>query len=376
MQPDTRTKILYVVTKGVWGGAQKYVYSLATNLPKDRFDILVVCGQGGTLKQKLESEGIRVIEIGSLKRDISLFSEIKSFLQLFNIINRENPDVLHLNSPKASGLGGLAGRLIGIRKIIQTVHGFSFNEDRGTLSKGFIAFFSWLTLELCHTTIVIAQNEMVQAIAMPFIDGSKIQLVENGIENVEFKDTETARKELLPLFSDSESHPVWIGTISELTKNKGHEYVILALSKIEKPFVFIVIGEGEERKNLETLIKKSGLDKKVFLVGFKDAANQYLKAFDIFTLTSRKEGLPYSILEAGLASLPVIASRVGGIPNILDDNQNGVLVEKGNINEIQKALEDLIQNQTKRTELGEKLKEKVEKEFSLEQMLEKTIRLY
>ncbi len=377
MQPLKKTKILYVITKGVWGGAQKYVYSLAVNLPKDQFEAVVVCGQGGILKEKLLEQNIRVIEINNLKRDISIIEEIKSFFTLYKILQSEKPDALHLNSPKASGLGALAGRLLGVEKIIFTAHGWTFNEDRSFLSKSIIWLLSWVTIIFCHKVIVIASKEKAQALNIPFVGRSKIELIRNGIEKIDFLEKIEARKKLLPSLSQNyESDTVWIGTIAELHKNKSHSYLITILSKVNHPFVCIIIGEGEERKKLEKLIATYRLEEKIFLVGFKEQASTYLKAFDIFTLISIKEGLPYGILEAGLASLPVIATRVGGIPDIIDSNTTGLLVSPENIHQTRDALEHLIENPEQRLEFGKNLHEKVEKEFSLEQMLEKTIKLY
>lgn len=377
MQPLKKTKVLYVITKGVWGGAQKYVYSLAVNLPKDQFEAVVVCGQGDILNQKLEEKGIKVYQISSLKRDFSFFSAVTIGLRMLKILYEVSPDVIHLNSAKASGVGAVAGRLLGIPKIVMTVHGFAFNEDRGVFSRSLIKIFSWITILLCHKSIVIAEKEERQALAMPFVRKKKIELIKNGIEKIDFLEKAEARNKLLPeLYSSFENNTTWIGTMAELHKNKGYEYTIRALSKIDKPFVFVALGEGEERKNLENLIREYRLEEKILLIGFKDKSAQYLKAFDIFTLTSIKEGLPYTLIEAGFASLPVVSSNVGGIPDIIDNNVNGILTESKNVSEIKNAIENLIENAETRENFGNKLREKVEKEFALDNMLKKTIALY
>lgn len=376
MQHKEKTKILYFITKGVWGGAQKYVYSLSTNLPQDRFDVKVVCGEGGALKNRLSEADVETIEIPNLKRDLSFFNEFKNFYNFYKTIKEEKPDIIHLNSAKASGLGALAGRILGVKQIVFTAHGWTFNEDRNTVSKTVIWLLSWVTVMLSHKVIVIATREKTQALKMPFVSANKIELVRNGAENIEFLNREDARKALLgDLYSNFDSSAVWIGTTAELHKNKGYKYVIEALAGISKPFVFIGIGEGEERHNLENLIEKNRLEEKVFLVGFKDNASKYLKAFDIFTLTSTKEGLPYCILEAGLAGLPVVASRIGGIPDIINEN-TGILVKKENVDQIKSSLETLIEQHSTREDFGNKLLEKVRNEFSLDQMLEKTIKIY
>ncbi len=372
-----KLKICYVITKGNWGGAQKYVYNLATALPKDQYDVFVICGEGEVLKNKLEEKGIKVYELTNLKRNISFFREYKSSLAMLKIIYREKPDVLHLNSPKASGFGSVAGRLVGTGVIIQTIHGFAFNEDRNVLSKALIYFFSWLTIVLCHKTIVINSKEERQTLAMPFVSKNEIILIPNGVDKINFKERNIARRELLSMIgTDTAENILLIGTTAELHKNKGLEYALEAVSKITTPFVYLIIGEGEERKSLENLIKKLGLDTKVFLVGFLDEASQYLKAFDIFLLPSIKEGLPYTLLEAGYIGLPCVSTNVGGIPDIIENNVSGIMTEKGNSDEITKALESLISNPDKRTILGQNLKQKVESKFSFGEMVEKTIILY
>lgn len=371
-----RIKICYFITKGVWGGAGRYVYDLATMIPKDRYDIFVITGEGKVLKEKLEKEGTRVYTIKNLKRDVSIKSEIKSFFQVLKILWKEKPDILHLNSPKAGGLGVVAGRLLFIKHIILTVHGFTWNEDRGLWNKTLITFFTWITIFLSNKTIVIAPQEQKQVMDLPFIRDRKIVLIRNGVENIVFMEKELARESLTSTVGKVGLPKFWIGTISELHKNKGLEYIINALTKVNRDFVFLIIGTGEEEEKLQHLVRKNNLENKVFFVGFLDDANKYLKAFDIFTLTSMKEGLPYTLLEAGLASLPILASSVGGVPDIIDNGVNGILVTRGKQGEITRAIEYMMDNKEKSLEFGVKLKEKVESQFRVEEMVKKTLAVY
>jgi glycosyltransferase involved in cell wall biosynthesis len=376
-KPSARIKICYIITKGVWGGAQRYVYTLATTLPSSLFDVFVIVGEGGILKRKLEEQSVRVYELPNLKRDISFVNEFNSSLELLKIVWRESPQVLHLNSPKASGFGAVAGRLCFTPKIIQTIHGWSFNENRNVVARSLIWFFSWITTVLCHKTIIIAKSEKEPTTIMPFVDNKKISLIRNGVEPIKFINKTIVKQALLGRIGKSSVRKtLWFGTISELHKNKGLEYAIRAMSKIKEPFAFFILGEGEERNNLKQLVRELGLEDKVFLVGFVEDAKLYLKAFDVFLLTSEKEGLPFTILEAGLASLPVIASHTGGIPEIIDDGVNGLLTRVGDSSQITKALEYFIQNPEKRKEFGKALEEKVKKEFSVDEMVKKTIKLY
>lgn len=372
-----KIKICYVITKGVWGGAQKYVYNLATSLPKDKYDVVVITGTGEVLPKKLEEKNIKVLRIESLRRDMGIVSEIKSFLKLLALVYREKPDVLHLNSPKAGGLGSVIGRILFIKKIIYTAHGWTFNEDRPLIQNTFILIFSWLTILLCHNVIVIAKREEEQAKNIPLVNPRKIIFIRNGIEEINFIEKEKARQELFSLSGTTfTSSTIVLGTISELTKNKGLEYTLDAVRKLKTPYKFFIIGNGEEKNKLENIIEKYELKDKVFIVSIPEKANLYLKAFDIFTLTSLKEGLPYVILEAGLAKVATIASGVGGIPEIIESGKSGILVTKARSGEITRAIEYLISKPEERKIFALNLNEKIEKDFSIEQMLEKTEKLY
>jgi glycosyltransferase involved in cell wall biosynthesis len=375
-----KQKILYVITKSNFGGAQRYVFDLATSLPKEHFDVLVAFGEGSLLGEKLETAGIRTIHIDSLKRDINMFGEIKVLRELIRIFKTEKPDVVHLNSSKVGGLGGLAGRLARVPHIIFTGHGWAFNENRSSFSKFIISILHWFTIVLSHKTIAVSKKTADQISVFPLIK-KKIVTIYNGIPKNEFETKESARAFLASKNPSIFQNPkaLWIGTISELHVSKGLDYMIDALSEVIKthPEVqFVVIGEGEKRNELKKMIIEQGLQNNFFLLGFITDARQYLKAFDIFTLTSRTEGFPYVILEAGQAALPTIASHVGGIPEVITDLSTGILIWPYRPHDIAKAIRFLIENPKKRTEYGRALKHIVDKEFNQELMVEKTLELY
>jgi glycosyltransferase involved in cell wall biosynthesis len=389
-----RQKILHIITKGSpFGGAQKYVFELATHLPKDDFESVVVVGRGDELPDKLKNESrstdheVRVTRIDELGRDIDVQSEFLVFWKLVKIIREEKPSIVHLNSSKIGGLGALAVRTVNFLNLFQkanklpatkaifTAHGWAFNEIRPKYSLLTIKFLSWITMILAHTTITVARNEEVQAMNMPFVR-HKIKLIYNGIEPIDFKDQNTAREFLMntikyPISPDT----LWIGTIAELHRNKNLAMAISALSDIQEKIVCLIIGAGEERANLERLITEKNLQNKVFLVGKIEHASTYLKAFDIFILPSVKEGLPYTILEAGLAELPTLSTYVGGIPEIMRNNISGILVDP-KVEKIRTGLEFLIENPKKAHEFGKTLKQKIQKDFSLDRMIEETVKVY
>src|SRR3989344_4224912 len=159
-----KRKLFFLITKSNWGGAQRYVYDLATHMPENLYDITVVLGaprvgstEGGkgVLLERLHKKNIRTITIAELARDINLWEEIIVFWKLLRLFSRERPDIIHTNSSKMGGLSTVAGRIVFIRRVIFTVHGWPFQEERTGWQKSLIRFFSWLTVIFAHKTIVI-----------------------------------------------------------------------------------------------------------------------------------------------------------------------------------------------------------------------------
>ncbi len=367
MSTGQRPKILYFITKSNWGGAQKYVYDLATEMGPE---VVVVLGGDGELKTKLESVGVKTISLARLGRDIKLWSEFLVLIKFWKIIRAEKPNIVHLNSPKAGGLGALVARLAGVPKIIYTAHGWPFAEERPTWQKLAIKFFSWLTIALCHQVIVIAESEYQKVASWP-LARRKLHLIYNGIKDLDFLPREIARARL-----SLDPDKFIIGTIAELHKNKGLEYLKTALTNWQgESLTWALIGEGELHSQVKSW-KANWQGESLTWVGAKDNAAQYLKAFDLFVLPSIKEGLPYVLLEAGLAALPVIATRVGGIPEIIDHEVDGILVNPKDPPALAQAILELQTKSSKSAQFGQKLRAKIQTKFSPHLMLAKTLEIY
>lgn len=381
---NKQKKIIYVITKSNWGGAQRYVFDLAVNF-NNKFDVSVLFGGNGELKKRLEQANIKTFSLDKLQRDIKFTDDIKNFFELIKIFKKEKPDIVHLNSAKVGFSGSLAARLTNVPKIIFTSHGWAFNEDRNFASKKIIFLLQWLTVLLCHKTICVS-NSVASQMNKTFFTKKKITTIYNGTSPINFFENKEAKKFLseknLELKNKTaQKNLFWLGTISELHSNKGTLYTIKAISLIKEkfkklPFVFIIIGEGEKRKELEKLILTENLSETVFLLGHIKDGSKYLKAFDIFTLTSTTEALGYVILEAGIARLPVIASRVGGIPEIISHLENGYLAETKNIEEIAKGIEYLLINEGQRKIFGDNLFKTVKEKFETKKMIEETEKIY
>ncbi|KKT74503.1 MAG: Glycosyl transferase group 1 [Parcubacteria group bacterium GW2011_GWB1_44_7] len=207
----------------------------------------------------------------------------------------------------------------------------------------------------------------------------KCHLIYNGLKSPSFIDRENARRfiaEKIEKHSSFFDGKQAVGSIGELTKNKGYGRAIEAFSKTPEGMVYIIVGNGELYNELARQIKNNNLGEKIFLTGFLDNASSLLKAFDIFLLPSIKEGLPYVLLEAGYAGLPVIAAAVGGVPEIIEDQKTGVLAAPDNASDLTQKLSELAANTPFKEKIARAFQEKVGKNFSLEQMLSDTIKLY
>ena len=379
-----KKKILYVITKSNFGGAQRQVFDLATGLSKEKFEVAVALGGKGLLKEKLDAAGIRTISVETLGRDVKIFSDLISFFKIFQIIKKEKPDIVHTHSPKAGGLSLFAVFVLNLflklkatgsykLKAIYTSHGWTFRENRGGLWQILVRLASWLIVALSDKTIVVSEDDKRETSDFLGVK-EKIVCIQNGIGTINFLEKVTARKKILPN-QEKLTDTFWFGAIAELHKNKGLNFAIEAMDK-NLPAILVIIGEGEERKNLEKLIMERGLSEKVFLAGQVDNAATFLKAFDVFLLPSLKEGMPYSVLEAGVAGRPMIASAVGGLPEIISDMESGILVQTGRPAEIKKAMEFLLNNPERRAVFGAALQNVVASKFGLSKMLGQVETLY
>lgn len=331
-------KVLFVITKSNWGGAQRYVYDLATNLPTDRFEPIVAFGgtgsagsEEGELAYRLREAKLETRFIRAFARDIRPLDEIRACLELYRLFRKERPDVVHLNSSKAGALGALAARIAGVPKIIFTAHGWAFREHRSVAAQFALRIASWVTALLAHTVICVSEFDSRDARAMLGI-GRKVLCIHNGIRSIDLVDRTSARANVVPPeIAARHADAIWVVTNAELHLNKNLSFAIDAVTRYNethphgKQLFYVIIGAGEQRAQLEKDIERRRVKEHVFLAGFLPAAPRLLRAFDIFFLPSRKEGLPYVLLEAGFAELAVIASNVGGIPEIVTDGKNGLL---------------------------------------------------
>lgn len=364
-------KILYVITKANFGGAQKYVYDLASAAQEAGHSPVVAYGVPGKLSDMLRERGIRTVELQGLGRDLRLSGELSAFSQLLKVLKEERPDAVHVNSSKG-GLALLAARIRGVKRILFTAHGWAFNEDRSPFQKKVLRLIYTITVLLSHTTICVS-NAVRRDIDSALLR-KKLLVIRNGIEAAQYLSKDDARHAFR-----SDASGIWVGMIAELHPTKRVEDALHALGKLRDEFPTLsltVMGEGEERQRLEELVTALNLAGRVHLPGYTHDAPRLLHAFDLFLMPSRTEALGYAAIEAGYAGLPVIVSNVGGLPEVIEHEKTGLLVPPENPDALADAMRTLLSDPGCAKQYGTALKAHVEKEFSKERMVRETLVLY
>jgi len=372
-------KILYIITKANFGGAQRYVYELATALHDEGHQIAVASGNTGELTNRLNESGIPTYVAKGLTRDVGLFREFVALYSLYKIIRRVNPDTVHLNSGKAGGIGAVAARLARVPQIVFTAHGWSFLEPRPWWWKLLTWISSFFTTLLTHKVILVSHNDSKESRLLGIKNKSTV--IHTGIDEFPTYKRAEARK---LLFSHdiltAHEQDVWLVTHGELNQNKNHTVAIDAVAEFNSQnrtkIFYTIIGEGELLSEVKDQVELRGLRDYVHFTGQILEPRKYLNAFDIYLIPSLKEGLPYALLEAGIMGLPSIASNVGGIPEVIESGVSGILTSPNNHITIVNALTELINNPDLRTNYADNLKDYVKERFALATMVKKTKDVY
>ena len=380
-------KVLFVVTQSEMGGAQRFLRALVGNLDKAKFEMLVAAGPAESgirnyeLLDQLEKEGIKTVRLQHLQREMRPISDLITLFEFRRVINEFKPDTLFLLSSKAGFLGSLISKFLipnSSFKIIYRIGGWSFNDPWSKWKKRL-----WIILERFSSRwkdVIIVNNsyDLKQAHELKIKPREKVALIYNGLDvyKMEYLPKEEAR---LKLYEKAvrQAGKVFqgktiIGTVANFYPTKGLKYLIEAAEyfKNKDDVIFIVIGDGQERKDLELLITNYQLQHKVLLLGQIPDAYKLLTAFDIFVLSSVKEGFPWAVIEAMAAKLPVIATKVGALPEIIENGKNGFIVEPTRPEKIAEKIQDLLNSERLRQELGIQAHQTVLFKFTLDKMVQ------
>lgn len=357
--PTTKKKILFLITKSNWGGAQRYVYDLATTLDSEQFEPVVALGGNGTLVTMLENAGVRTIPLYAMKNSMHPARALAATKELYRLLKTETPDVFHVNSSLAGLIGTVAGRLALVPKIIFTSHGWAFNEDRPYTQRLIIKIAHWMTVLLSHRTIAVSHG-LLREMQWPGA-WAKMKVINPGRTIGAMYEKDEAREKIcdfFPRLCPYRDDP-WVVCLAELHPIKRHQVLFNAFVPLIKKHPttrLVCIGEGILRTVLTEYIEKNNLSEHVFLLGNLTEAARFLKAFDTLTLTSKSESYGYVLHEAGLAGVPVVATAVGGIPDIVTDGETGLLVAPDDAPALTTALCEQLEDTTKALSMASQAK--------------------
>ncbi|MDR2773081.1 MAG: glycosyltransferase family 4 protein, partial [Elusimicrobiota bacterium] len=301
-------KVCYIITKLELGGAQKLALYVAKNLDKSEFETFIISGKGGIL-DKEAAEDSMLIQLPDFVRQINPIKDIKTLFAIYAILKREKPDIVHTHSSKAGILGRLAAKLAGVKTIFHTIHGYGFNETQKLPIKYLFIFIEKFCSLFSDKLICVAKEDIKKGLHYKIAKENRFIVIRAGIDVGYYKNY-VPQKDFRDTLVNSADEKI-VTTIGPFKPQKNLKDFILAaglVAKRQKNTRFIVVGDGQQRGELEALIKELGIERNVLLLGWRTDIAEILYASDVFVLTSLWEGLPCTIVEAMCCGKPTVAN--------------------------------------------------------------------
>lgn len=355
---NKKIKILYIIPSLSSGGAEKFVLDLINNLDHNIFEIKLLTFNGGGF---FEEEFVkRNVDLKILKKKFKF--DFVNFYRICKEIKFFSPDIVHTQ------LGGdiygkIAAKLMGVKKIISTEQNVLDNDNF------IVRFFKKVTASFSDKIIVISNSVKKDVVSRYEISEDKTILIPNGVDCSQSDTPHQSRK----------NNSLTFGSIGRLNEQKNFSLLISALASFkDRDFLYLIVGEGELKKELEDQILTHSLSDKIKLLGTKKDIPSFLNSLDFFVLPSKWEGLGIVLLEAGLAKLPVLASSTGGILDVISDKKTGILFKNNDLDDLILKLEYFFDNQNKENlkVMSDNLYNFVKKEFDIKVVSQKYTNLY
>ena len=358
-----RLNVVHIVEDLKIGGLEKVIATIATGLDKENFNVMVWClSKGGQIYDELKTAGIAVetLNMKSWRNPLFLLSLALKF-------RRSKVDIVHAHGYTATTIGRLAAFLAGVKVILAHIHStyYDFTGKQFFIEK----LFSFFTDKIiCCSEAVAEFAERDEG-----INRNKIKVVYNGIDVDRFAMVSTVKSEQKNRFT--------VGCVASLVEHKGHKYLLGAAKQVLKVLPdrvrFMLVGDGPLRKELESYCRELGISDSVGFIGSVNNVEAFIGTFDISVLvSSRREGLGIALIEAMACGIPVIGTRIGGIPEIIEDKRNGLLVEPNDERAISEAIISMCNNWKNARKMGEAAKVTVNEKFSKAVMLRALKTLY
>ncbi len=379
---NEKIKIAQVITRLDWGGSPDIFRVLCSHLDPSLYDITLIVGdtKHPTLKtdEFLKRFKGRTVIVPQLQRDINPVTDIPAFWSLYSIFRKGRFDIVHTHTAKAGALGRLAAALTRVPVIIHTPHGHNlygyFNKRRSAIIARIEKFLTRFTDEI----IALTELERSDYVKFGVATEGKISVIYQGLELDKLvRDWKSARI-LGNVFKIGPDTRV-VGMVGRLEPVKGSSVFIEAAAHIAKlcPNVkFIIAGEGSLKASMEKRAQELGISAKVIFAGWRDDIPDIISLMDIMVLPSLNEAVGIALIEAQAEGVPVVASKVGGIPEVVKDKKTGILVPPSDTVAIADAVVSLLGDKPKCAAMGEAGKVWVRGRFRAEDMADKMSALY
>ena len=380
-----RLRVMQVLTRMNVGGITHQVLLLSDQLRGQGHDVQLVAGRGGAQEGDCRSEAIRrgfqVHEVGRLSNEASPVSDALACLDLYRVFSRERPAVVHLHMFKARVLGSFAARLAGIPVVIQTLHGNVLEGYFNKYLSSLILFTErivgwWLVHRLIAPTESLAKELLVRYRIVP---GRKLLVQRVGFDRTPFEKMDDFKGRLRGKIGVNHQQ-LLVGVLARLVPIKGIgdflEATALVVESTRQAGVsFIVVGDGPLRSELENRASALSLNGTCRFLGWIDDVRSFYADVDVVVLSSWNEGTPIGLLEAMAAGKAIVATCVGGVPDMLEDGVSALLVPSRKPQALGEAILKLVLDPGLRARLGHKAKQRVS-EFSSSALRDSMHKLY
>lgn len=377
-----RIKIAQVITRLDWGGSPDIVRIICSYLDPKLYDVTLITGltkyPSSKTKQFLQEFNSRVVIVPQLKRKINLWLDFRALLTLYFLFWRQKFDIVHTHTAKAGALGRLAAYFAKTKVIIHTPHGHNFYGYFNFLFSKIIIMLEKFFASFTDELIALTELEKKDLIRFKVASPEKIRLIYQGLELEDYAKINIDRNKFRQSFNISLGQSV-VGMIGRLEPVKGPQYFVQAVKFYAGQLnnaKFIIAGEGSLRKRLEKQVKNAGLEDRFIFIGWREDIREIISILDILVLPSLNEAVGMVLLEAASLGIPVIATNVGGIPEIVKDKQTGILVEPANYRALALAINYLLSNKQKSLEMSQAAKSWVRGRFKTQDMVNEISKLY
>ena len=371
--------ILHIHTLPVISGSGINTFLSMRGMDRDTFSVDLACAPGGRLIDLVKKNHMKVFTFKNLVQPLHPLKDIIATVELILFLKKSKYHIVHTHNSKAGFIGRLAAKIAGIPVIIHTVHGFAFHEQEPPWRRSLFRGMERLASHWCDKMIFISQPLIDWALKERIADKKKVVKIYSGIDLKKFRPPDEDDKNKVRNKWNIGENDAVIGFVSKLWDGKGHSTLIRAFKEVKKDVSearLVIVGEGYLEYELRDLVDRLGIADSVVFTGFQYNVPEIISCFDIAVLPSFFEGMGRVLLEAMAMEKPVIASRVGGIPDLVKDGINGLLITPGNIKELANSMKKLLYDKSLAADMGKQGLKSVTNSFSSEVMLKSISDVY